>query len=310
MKMACVFPGQGSQQVGMLKDFYEAHTVVKDTFSEAGEVLGYDLWALIQNGPQEELNMTEVAQPALLCSSLALWRLWQQQGGAQPELLAGHSLGEWSALVAADALNFDDAVRLVRLRGKYMQEAVPAGQGIMAAILGLEDQVVENVCAEASKRGVVVPVNYNSPGQLVIAGEVAAVEFALARCQENGAKRALRLPVSAPFHTPLMKSAAERLAEDMDQVDFREPAIPLVHNVTGGVNPDRLRIPSLMLEQIYSAVKWVDCVSCLAASEVTHILECGPGKVLTGLSKRIDKRLSASATDTLANFESSLKSNA
>jgi len=306
-KLAFVFPGQGSQKVGMLAEMAEHHPQVIDTFSEASTALGYDLWELVQAGSQEDLNMTEVTQPALLTSSVALWRVWQAQGGVMPEYMAGHSLGEWSALVCAGVLDFSDAVKLVRARGKYMQEAVPAGLGAMAAIIGLADEKVEEACGQAcSAEEVVSPVNYNSPGQLVIAGHKSAVERAMAGCKEAGAKRALPLPVSAPFHTSLMKPAADRLAAEIEATTFLSPTVPVVHNVTAKTECDPAKIKALMVEQIYSAVRWVECVQELVQLGVGSTLECGPGKVLSGLNKRIVKSLNASNIETTASLESSL----
>ena len=306
--LALVFPGQGSQKIGMLSDFSD-RAVVKDTFLAASNVLGYDLWSLVQSGSQDELNMTEVTQPALLTCSVALWRLWLDQGGATPAYMAGHSLGEWSALVCAGVITFEDAVKLVRLRGKYMQEAVPAGEGAMAAIIGLDDDKIEGICADLSGSGVVAPVNYNSPGQIVIAGAKSAVELAMAECKKAGAKRALPLPVSAPFHTSLMEPAANRLAQDLSSIVFSSPQIPVVHNVTAATETDANKIKSLMIEQIYSPVRWVSCVQYLAANAVTNLVEVGPGKVLSGLAKRIDSNLSATATETLVALDASIVAN-
>jgi [acyl-carrier-protein] S-malonyltransferase len=295
--LAFVFPGQGSQQIGMLADIAAKWPSVKDTFAEASEALGYDLWQLIQNGTQDELNLTENSQPALLASSVAVWRVFCAETAVRPALLAGHSLGEWSALVCGGVLDFADAIRLVRLRGRYMQEAVPVGVGSMAAIIGLADELIEKCCLEAAQNEVVSAVNYNSPGQVVIAGHVAAVDRAIELCKAAGAKRALPLPVSAPFHTSLMQPAAQRLAEDMASVNFRSPNIPVVHNVTAKVEPQAEAIRTLMVEQIYSPVGWVACVETLANQGIANVVECGPGKVLAGLVKRINKELSVSSTD-------------
>lgn len=306
--LALVFPGQGSQKIGMLSDFSD-RSIVKDTFSSASNVLGYDIWSLIQSGSQDELNMTEVTQPALLTCSVALWRMWLDQGGAAPAYVAGHSLGEWSALVCAGVIAFEDAVKIVRLRGKYMQEAVPAGAGAMAAIIGLDDDKIESVCADLSHAGVVAPVNYNSPGQIVIAGAKSAVELAMAECKKAGAKRAMPLPVSAPFHTSLMEPAANRLAQDLTSITFSSPQIPVVHNVTAVTETDANTIKSLMIEQIYSPVRWVSCVQYLADNAVTDLVEVGPGKVLSGLTKRINSNLSASTTETLTALDASIVAN-
>lgn len=295
--LAFIFPGQGSQQIGMLADIAKQWPSVRDTFAEASEVLGFDLWQLIQEGTQEELNLTENSQPALLASSVAVWRIFCEQTAVRPALLAGHSLGEWSALVCGGVLNFADAINLVRLRGRYMQEAVPVGVGSMAAIIGLADDLIENSCRQAAQSEVVSAVNYNSPGQVVIAGHVAAVDRAIELCKAAGAKRALPLPVSAPFHTSLMRPAAERLAVHLVDTQFQAPVIPVVHNVTGQTETDPDAIRSLMVEQIYSPVGWVACIQTLAEQGVTRVVECGPGKVLAGLAKRINKELLVEATD-------------
>lgn len=296
--LAFVFPGQGSQKVGMLKDIADAHPIVPDVFAQASEALGYDLWQMVQNGPQEQLNLTETTQPALLTASVALWQVWREQQGAEPALMAGHSLGEWSALVCAGVVDFTDAVRLVRARGRYMQEAVPAGTGAMAAIIGLDDPAVEQACAAASEEEIVAPVNYNSPGQLVIAGTAAAVERAMVLCKEAGAKRALPLPVSAPFHTALMKPAADRLAEDIRATQFNSPNCRIIHNVNAAPETAADAIKQLMIQQIYSPVLWVDCVKQLVAQGVDTTVECGPGKVLSGLNKRIEPSLRTLATES------------
>lgn len=291
--LAFVFPGQGSQKVGMLAAAAERFVVVAETFSEASDALGYDLWALAQAGPQEALNLTERTQPLLLAASVALWRAWRQSGGAMPALLAGHSLGEFSALVCAESIDFADAVRLVRARGQFMQTAVPVGEGSMAAILGMEDQQIVDLCREASSAGgVVEAVNFNSPGQVVIAGNVAAVDRALELLKAAGCKRAMPLPVSAPFHTSLMRPAGERLQEAMATLTFRTPLIPVVHNVHARTESDPARIRELLFEQIFSAVQWTGCVEYMVAQGISSTVECGPGKVLSGLGKRIDKSLS------------------
>ncbi len=289
--LAFVFPGQGSQKIGMLAELAAEFPVVQQTFAEASAVLGYDLWELVQTGAQEDINLTERTQPLLLTASVAVYRVWQEKNGAQPAFMAGHSLGEWSALVCAGVVAFTDAVKLVQQRGKFMQEAVPAGQGAMAAIIGLDDALIIDACKKAEQGEVVSAVNFNSPGQVVIAGAAAAVERASAFCKEAGAKRALPLPVSAPFHTELMRPAAERLAEQIAATNFATPKIPVVHNVTANVEVNPETIKSLMIEQIFSPVRWVECVNTLAANGVSLTLECGPGKVLSGLNKRINSEL-------------------
>jgi len=289
--LAFVFPGQGSQKIGMLADLAENYPIVTQTFAEASQVLGYDLWDLVQNGAQDDINLTERTQPLLLTASVAVWRVWQEKNGAQPALVSGHSLGEWSALVCAGVVAFTDAVKLVQQRGKFMQEAVPAGQGAMAAIIGLDDALIIEACKNAEHGEVVAAVNFNSPGQVVIAGTAAAVERASALCKEAGAKRALPLPVSAPFHTSLMRPAADRLAEQIAATEFKAPQIPVVHNVTAQTEADPQKIKALMIEQIYSAVRWVECVNTMSAAGITTTVECGPGKVLSGLNKRINAEL-------------------
>lgn len=284
--LAFVFPGQGSQSLGMLAELGAQYPLIIDTFKEASDVLGYDLWALTQQGPEEQLNQTDKTQPAILTASIALWRLWLAEGGARPAYVAGHSLGEYSALVAAGSLTLADAVKLVERRGQLMQDAVPAGQGGMAAILGLDDAVVIAACAEAAQGDVVSAVNFNSPGQVVIAGQAAAVERAIEVCKAKGAKRALPLPVSVPSHCELMRPAAERFAEAVAAIDWQAPQIPLVQNVSARVVTDLQTLKSDLLQQLYKPVRWVESVQCLAANGATQLVECGPGKVLAGLNKR------------------------
>lgn len=304
--LAFVFPGQGSQKIGMLAELAEQNPIIEKTFSEASEVLGYDMWDLIQQGAQEDINLTQRTQPILLTCSVAIWRLWNEKLGATPSQMAGHSLGEWSALVCANVIDFADGLRIVEARGKYMQQAVPVGQGAMAAIIGLDDQAILNACAEAGDLGVVDAVNFNAPGQVVIAGSNDAVERAMDICKAVGAKRALPLPVSAPFHTSLMKPAADNLAEMVNAVSFRAPEVPIMHNVHARNEQDPEAIKALMLEQIYSPVKWVDCVKQLKEGGVSTLVECGPGKVLSGLVKRIDRDLISVATETVADFDAAL----
>lgn len=307
--LAFVFPGQGSQKVGMLAAAAAQHSVIKDTFTEASDALGYDAWDLIQNGEQEQLNLTETTQPVLLTSSVALWRSWLAQGGVQPAIMAGHSLGEFSALVCAGVLQFADAVQLVRQRGAFMQTAVPVGEGAMAAIIGLDDAEINAACAEVSAKSgeVVAAVNYNSPGQVVIAGKSGAVELAIDACKDSGAKRAMPLPVSAPFHTALMRPAGEKLEHALAQLTLQAPTIPVVHNVDGKTETDPERIRDLLVQQIYSPVLWTDCVRTMVAAGVTEMVECGPGKVLSGLNRRIDKSLSSYSIEEPDAFNSSME---
>ena len=284
--LAFVFPGQGSQAVGMLADQARQHPLIGDTFKEASDALGYDLWALTQQGPAEQLNQTDKTQPAILTGSVALWRLWQAEGGEAPAYVAGHSLGEYSALVAAGSLGLADAVRLVERRGQLMQDAVPAGQGGMAAILGLKDEDVIAACAEAANGEVVSAVNFNSPGQVVIAGAKAAVERAIEACKAKGAKRAMPLPVSVPSHCALMKPAAERFAEAVAAIAWQAPTIPVVQNVTATMPAGLDDLKQNLLAQLYMPVRWVESVALLAQQGAHRLVECGPGKVLSGLNKR------------------------
>ncbi len=304
--LAFVFSGQGSQKVGMLSEMAAAFPIVQKTFAEASEVLGYDLWNLCQNGEQEQLNATETTQPLLLTSSVALWRVWQEKQGKKPALLAGHSLGEWSALVCADVLAFGDAVDLVRKRGAYMQTAVPKGEGSMAAVLNVDDEKILSICKEASAIGVVEAVNFNSPGQVVIAGQVAAVDKASELLKAAGAKRVLPLPVSAPFHTSLMKPAAENMAKHIAATVFRAPSIPVVHNVNAKTAADPEAIKALMIQQIDHPVLWVDCVKALVNAGIQQVVECGPGKVLCGLCTRIEKDMTAFGIEDIAGLEKAL----
>ncbi|MEZ9924005.1 [acyl-carrier-protein] S-malonyltransferase [Vibrio breoganii] len=302
-KFAIVFPGQGSQSLGMLAELGEQFDSVKQTFAEASEVLGYDLWALIQNGPVEDLNQTHRTQPALLASSVAVWRVWNDQGLATPELLAGHSLGEYSALVCAGVIDFKEAIKLVELRGQLMQEAVPAGTGAMYAIIGLADDAIAKACEEAAQGEVVSPVNFNSPGQVVIAGNKAAVERAGVLCKEAGAKRALPLPVSVPSHCALMKPAADRLAEALKDIEFNAPTLPVINNVDVAAETDPAKIKDALVRQLYCPVRWTEGVQKMHEQGVEKLLELGPGKVLTGLTKRIVKSLTAAAVNDTASLE-------
>lgn len=305
---AFVFPGQGSQKVGMLAAAHAQYHAVRDTFAEAGEALDCDLWSLVQAGPQEALNLTATTQPVLLTASVALWRAWQDQGGSAPALLAGHSLGEFSALVCAGSLGFADAVRLVRQRGEFMQTAVPVGEGAMAAIIGLDDDSINRICAEIAAEGAgeVAAVNFNSPGQVVIAGHTAAVERASVALKAAGAKRALPLPVSAPFHTVLMRPAGEKLAEVLSTLTINPPTIPVIHNVHALPEADPERIRSLLVEQIYSPVQWTRCIEYMAGSGVRTMVECGPGKVLSGLNKRINGELESLSLEEPAGLQDAL----
>ncbi|MGG2140096.1 ACP S-malonyltransferase [Symbiopectobacterium sp. RP] len=306
-QFAMVFPGQGSQTVGMLAELAAQYPVVQETFAQASEVLGYDLWQLTAQGPAEELNKTWQTQPALLTASVVIWRVWQQQGGKQPALMAGHSLGEYSALVCAGALDFQEAVRLVELRGKLMQEAVPEGTGAMYAIIGLDNDAIAAACEASAEGQVVSPVNFNSPGQVVIAGNKEAVERAGVACKAAGAKRALPLPVSVPSHCALMKPAAEKLAEALKTITVTTPAIPVLNNVDARSETDPDAIRAALVKQLYSPVRWTECVSYVAAQGVESLLEVGPGNVLTGLTKRIVDTLSAAAVNDPASLSAALE---
>lgn len=289
---AFIFPGQGSQSMGMLAEFSDNQQVT-ETFELASDALGYNLWDLCQNGPEENLNQTDKTQPALLTASVALWRVWQQRAPV-PTLLAGHSLGEYSALVCAGIIDFVDAVKLVEKRGLFMQQSVPAGVGKMAAIIGLDDDKVEQACASAAGNEVVSPVNYNSPGQIVIAGNAEAVERAIEACKESGAKRAMPLAVSVPSHCMLMKPASEQLAEELQTIEFSACDIKVVNNVDVKIETDASRIKDALVRQLYCPVRWSECINFMAKEGVDHLVECGPGKVLSGLNRRIDRSLTSS----------------
>lgn len=305
--LAFVFPGQGSQAIGMLGDLAAQYPVVLDTFAEASAALGYDLWKLCQEGPEADLNRTDRTQPAILAASVALWRLWCAQGGARPAFVAGHSLGEYSALVAAGVLGFADAARLVERRGQLMQQAVPAGEGAMAAILGLADEQIIELCAQVAQGEVVSAVNFNAPGQVVIAGKAVAVDRAIEACKAAGAKRAIALPVSVPSHCALMKPAAEQLAEDFAGLDWSAPQITLVQNVTARPASDLAALRALLVEQLYSPVRWVQSIEYLAEQGVTELVECGPGKVLAGLNKRCAKGVNTHSIEGAAGFAAALE---
>lgn len=303
-KFAMVFPGQGSQAVGMLAELAEQFPVVIDTFSQASEVLGYDLWALVQQGPAEELNKTWQTQPALLTASVAIFRVWQQRyPELQPEVMAGHSLGEYSALVCAGVLDFQDAVKLVELRGKLMQEAVPEGTGAMYAIIGLDNEAIINACKTAEQGEVVSAVNFNSPGQVVIAGAKAAVERAAALCKEAGAKRALPLAVSVPSHCALMKPAADQLAVALENLSLNQPNVAVINNVDVATECESQSIRTALVRQLYSPVRWTETVEKMAENGVEILLEIGPNKVLTGLTSRIVKELAAQAVNDVKSLE-------
>ena len=306
-QLALIFPGQGSQSVGMLAELSEMHPSMKASFDEASDGAGVDLWALSQAGPEEMLNRTEYTQPALLAAGVAVWRLWNAQGGTKPSVLAGHSLGEYTALVAAGALSLKDGAHLVRIRGQLMQDAAPAGVGAMAAVLGAEDALVLEVCEAVSGAEVVVPANFNSPGQIVIGGHAAAVDAALAMLAGKGVRKAVKLAVSVPSHTPLMREAANRLAETMAGLHWNLPALPVVQNVDAKTHGSVEAIRDALVRQLYLPVQWTGCVQALAARGVNRIGECGPGKVLAGLAKRIDKSLDARALGTPADFAGAIE---
>ncbi len=307
MSYAIVFPGQGSQSVGMLSALAEAHPDIEETFREASDALGYDLWQLVQNGPEAELNQTHITQPAMLAGGVAVWRVWRRLTQRPPVALAGHSLGEYSALVAADSLNLADALRLVADRGRFMQEAVPAGEGAMAAILGLDDEQVLAVCKQAEEGEVVTAVNFNSPGQVVIAGHSTAVERAVALAKAAGAKRALTLPVSVPSHCSLMAPAAERLAQRLVEIDIQPPAIPVFNNVDVQAQSEPKAIRDALRRQLFSPVRWVDTIQSFAAQGVQQVVECGPGKVLAGLNKRINREMTGLTTSDVAGLEKAVQ---
>ena len=293
--LALMFPGQGSQALGMLADLAEAFDVVGATFEEASDALGEDLWALSQQGPEADLDRTENTQPVLLAASVAVYRSWRAAGGDAPTIAAGHSLGEYSALVAAEALTLADATRLVRRRGRAMQAAVPQGAGAMAAILGLNDEAVEQCCAETAEGDIVSAANYNAPGQVVIAGQAGAVSRAIAACKAAGAKRAMALSVSVPSHCALMSPAAETLLEALDALEISAPAFPVVQNVDASVAADAEGIRARLVNQLHAPVRWADCVRAVKRAGATRLAECGPGKVLSSMIKRIDRELTAQA---------------
>lgn len=293
MEFAFVFPGQGSQSVGMMNGYTDLPKI-RDTFSEASEILDQDFWAMVSDGPADDLSLTVNTQPLMLMAGVAVYRAWSELGGAKPTFLAGHSLGEYTALVAAESLAFEDALKLVRFRAQAMQQAVPEGVGGMAAILGLDDDIIEAVCTEItnnSENESLEPANFNSPGQVVIAGHKNAVLKGIDLAKEKGAKRAVMLPVSIPSHCALMRPAAQKMQEQLEKTTFQIPTIPVLHNVDANHHDDISAIKDTLVKQLYSPVRWVDTIRSLAAADVTHIAECGPGKVLAGLNKRIDRNL-------------------
>lgn len=303
---AFVFPGQGSQQVGMLAALAQEHTIIQTTFAEASAALGYDLWQLTQQGPESDLNQTDKTQPALLVAGVALWRLWQAEGGAQPQSLAGHSLGEYTALTCAGALALSDAVKLVQLRGQLMQQAVPAGEGAMAAILGLADEAVVTACATAAQGQIVAAANFNCPGQVVIAGEQAAVERAIEACKVAGAKRAVPLAVSVPSHCELMRPAADKFAQALADIQLQLPNIPVLQNVRAKPAESLEQLRTDLVAQLYSPVLWRRTVEAMASAGIDATIECGPGKVLSGLNKKIHKPLSVCSLQDPAGLSGAL----
>lgn len=305
--IAFIFPGQGSQSVGMLAELAQHHAIVQRTFEEASDGLGVDLWSLSQQGPEAQLNQTEFTQPALLAAGIAVWRIWRERGGMLPDLLAGHSLGEYSALVAAGVLPLHDAARLVQQRGRLMQAASPEGVGAMAAVLGTEDALVVEVCTAVAGQDVLAPANYNSPGQIVIGGHAAAVDRAIAELAARGVRKAIKLAVSVPSHTPLMREAANRLSEVMGQLNWNAPSIPIVQNVDAEVHGSVAAIRDALVRQLYLPVRWTDCVQALAREGASRLAECGPGKVLSGLVKRIDKSLDARSLGNPGDLDATLE---
>lgn len=304
--LAFVFPGQGSQSLGMLSELAAAHPAVRLTFDEASIGCGVDLWALSQQGPEEQLNQTEFTQPALLAAAVATWRAWTAAGGAQPARFAGHSLGEYAALVAAGAISLADGAKLVRERGRLMQAAVPAGTGAMAAVLGAEDALVAEVCAQVSGEAVVVPANYNSPGQVVIGGHAAAVDRAIAELGLRGVRKVVKLAVSVPSHTPLMRHAAQQLGEVMAGMAWKLPDRPVIQNADARSLGSVEAILDGLVRQLYLPVRWSECMQAMGMAGATRFVECGPGKVLAGLAKRIDKSVEARAIGMPADFDAAL----
>jgi len=309
MSFAFIFPGQGSQSVGMLAELAESHTVVTETFAEASAALGYDLWKLVQEGPAEDLNQTDRTQPAMLTAGVACWRVWQQQGGAMPTMMAGHSLGEYTALVCSGAMSLTNGASLVADRGRFMQEAVIAGEGAMAAVLGMEDDAVIAVCADAAEGDVLAAVNFNSPGQVVIAGNTAAVERATVLAKERGAKRAIVLPVSVPSHCSLMLPAAEKLQERLASINITTPNVAVINNVDVATPNDAEQIKAALVKQLSNPVRWVETINRLSNDGIDTVVECGPGKVLAGLNKRINKEFPAYPLFDNASLSAALENN-
>jgi [acyl-carrier-protein] S-malonyltransferase len=306
MTTAIIFPGQGSQSIGMLSDLAGQYDEVKDTFKQASKVLKKDLWKLCQEGPAEELNATVNTQPVMLAAGVAVWRVWLSEGGTKPQAMAGHSLGEYTALVCAGVLDFEDALRLVAERARLMQEAVPEGKGAMAAVLGLENDVVRAVCEQAAQGEVAEAVNYNSPGQVVIAGDASAIERAIALATEAGASKAIPLPVSVPSHCSLMRPAADKLAKSLEATTFNSPKFPIIHNVDAKPHPEPDHMRKALAAQLYSPVLWVGTIRRLAGEGAVRMLELGPGRVLTGLTKRIDRSLAGRCVHDIASLEQAL----
>lgn len=306
MTTAFVFPGQGSQSVGMLAELAKKFPIIEGTFAEASEVLGYDLWTLVQNGPAEALNSTDKTQPAMLASGVAVWRLWQEQGGEQPTVMAGHSLGEYTALVCAGVFSFAEAIKLVEARGRFMQSAVAAGEGAMAAVLGLEDEAVISLCESCAEGEVLEAVNFNTPGQVVIAGNASAVNRAVERAAEVGAKKAIALPVSVPSHCALMKPAAEQLKVMLENIEVKTPAIPVINNVDVVSYETADEVKDALVRQLYQPVQWVKIINKMLEEGTDKVVECGPGKVLAGLNKRIARRTIALPLVDVASFEKAL----
>lgn len=303
---AFVFPGQGSQSVGMLSALAQDFAIVRDTFTEASEILSYDLWALVQEGPADRLNQTLHTQPAMLAAGVAIYRVWVEESGTQPDFMAGHSLGEYTALVCADSLPFGDAIALVADRARFMQEAVPEGVGGMVAVLGMADEDVVRLCKDQARNEVLEPANFNSPGQLVVAGHLGAVQRLADAASSAGAKKVVILPVSIPSHCSLMQPAAERLAERLNDINFEAPKVPVVNNVDVKAPNQPEQIKSALVRQLYSSVRWSDTIRYLARQGMSAVVEIGPGRVLSGLTKRIDRSLLAMAIDDPATLEQTM----